>query len=364
MGNFSNINETELTKESVEVLKRMQRQLDLKEDWTSIPKSELVTVKEALTTQDASILIPRVITGMMREAAEPYYIGSDLLQKVRLTEGRSIEFPSIGAMRAHDIGESQSYLEETVDFQLHRTQEVKVGKSGMVVRVSDEMIQDSQWDVIGILVRKAGEAMARLKEEKAFTQFSKHGHIVFDNDIRTKYAEAGTTGMDIEGNYNNTMSSEDLIDLFIAVMSNGYNPTDVLMNPLVWSVFFKNDLLNSLTHAALGGSQITNLSITPNQVSGRIPFAVNLNLTPFAPFNFETKKFDMYVVDRNNVGILLEKDPLMTEQFDDPMRDIQTIKIKERYGIGILNEGKAVATARNLAFEKSYPAPDRVKIIS
>ncbi|MBJ7939599.1 hypothetical protein JDS73_32070, partial [Bacillus cereus] len=74
---------------------------------------------------------------------------------------------------------------------------VKGGKPGMVVRATDEMINASQWDVIGILVRKAGEAMARLKEEKIFTQFSKHGKIVFDNDIRAKYAEAGTTGMDI-----------------------------------------------------------------------------------------------------------------------------------------------------------------------
>jgi hypothetical protein len=361
---FGNLEELQLSQESLSVLKRMKRMLDLSEDWTQIPKNELVTVREALTTQDASILIPRVITGMMREAAEPLYIGTQLLQKVRLTEGRSIEFPSIGAMRAHDIGESQSYLEETVDFQLHRTQEVKVGKSGMVVRVTDEMINDSQWDVIGILVRKAGEAMARLKEEKIFIQFSKHGHIVFDNDIRQKYPEAGTTGMDIEGHYNNTLSTEDLIDMFIAVMANGYTPTDIIMHPLTWSVFFKNDIINSLTHAALGGSQITNLKIQPDQVQGRIPFAININFTPFAPFNYETKKFDMYVVDRNNIGILLEKEPLSTEQFDDPMRDIQTIKVKERYGIGILNEGKAVATARNIAFEKSYPAPDRIKIVS
>ncbi|SFJ62341.1 phage major capsid protein, HK97 family [Paenibacillus sp. UNC496MF] len=359
-----NVNDLKLNEQSMSVLKRMQRQLNVSEDWTQIPKNELVSVKEALTTQDASILIPRVITGMMREAAEPMYIGSQLLQTVRLTEGRSIEFPSIGAMRAHDIGESQSYLEETVDFQLHRTQEVKVGKSGMVVRVTDEMINDSQWDVIGILVRKAGEAMARLKEEKIFIQFSKHGHIVYDNDIRQKYPEAGTTGRDIDGNMNNTMSTEDMIDLFIAVMMNGFNPTDIIMHPLTWSVFFKNDLIHSLSHAALGGSQVTNLSISPETVQGRIPFAININFTPFAPFNFDTKKFDMYVVDRNNIGILLVKDPLSTEQFDDPMRDIQTIKVKERYGIGVLNEGKAVATARNLAFARSYPTPDRIKIVS
>lgn len=355
----------ELTESSIEMLKRIQEQMDSRNDWSEmIENNKFVTLTEALTTQDASILIPRVVTGMMRDAAEPLYVGTNMLDKVRLTEGRSIEFPSMSAMRAHDIGESQSYLEETVDFQLHRTQEVKVGKSGMIVRATSEMIADSQWDVLGILFQKAGQAMGRLKEEKAFNQMSMHGHQVFNNHLREQYAEAGTTGLDINGQLNNTMSTADLIDLFIALMANGKNATDILMNPLSWQVFFQNDLMQSLTHAALGGSQITNLQINPEVVSGRIPFAVNLTFSPFIPFNHETKEFDMYVVDRNEVGILLEKDPISTEQFNDPMRDIESIKIKERYGIGILDEGKAVATARNIAFERSYPEPERVRIIS
>lgn len=359
-----NINEKQLSQDSLDLLERMKRQLDVRENLHDIPKADRVSVKEALTTQDASILIPRIVSGMMREAAEANYIGSDFLEKIRLTDGRSIEFPSMSALRAHDIGETQAYPEETPDFQLHRTQEVRVQKSGLVVRISEEMISDSQWDVIGMLVRQAGQAMARLKEEKIFRQFSAHGHIVYDNEQREKYTEAGTRGRDIEGNYNNTMSTEDMIDMFIAVMANGYVPSDVLMHPLAWSVFYKNDLLNSLSYAALGGSQVTNLQIQPDQVQGRIPFNINMNFTPFAPFNHDTKKFDMYVVDRKNVGVLLEKDPLSTEQFDDPERDIQKIKVKERYGIGILNEGKAVATARNIAFDTSYPDPDRVKIIT
>lgn len=355
----------ELTESSIEMLKRIQEQMDSRNDWSEmIENNKFVTLTEALTTQDASILIPRVVTGMMRDAAEPLYVGTNMLDKVRLTEGRSIEFPSMSAMRAHDIGESQSYLEETVDFQLHRTQEVKVGKSGMIVRATSEMIADSQWDVLGILFQKAGQAMGRLKEEKAFNQMSMHGHQVFNNHLREQYAEAGTTGLDINGQLNNTMSTADLVDLFIALMANGKNATDILMNPLSWQVFFQNDLMQSLTHAALGGSQITNLQINPEVVSGRIPFAVNLTFSPFIPFNHETKEFDMYVVDRNEVGILLEKDPISTEQFNDPMRDIESIKIKERYGIGILDEGKAVATARNIAFERSYPEPERVRIIS
>src|SRR5699024_8795378 len=101
-----------------------------------------------------------------------------------------------------------------------------------------------------------------------------------------------------------------------------------------WSMFFKNDIIDSLSHAALGGSKVTNLSITPDQVQGRLPFAIDLTFSPFVPFNHAEQKFDMYVLDRENVGILLEKTPLTTEQFDNPMRDIQKIKLMERYGMG------------------------------
>ncbi len=353
-----------LTKESEDLLKRMKKMLDVNEDWTQIPKSEFVSVREAVTTNDASILMPQVLTGMMREAAEPNYIGTSLLEKVRLTEGNSIVFPSIGAMRAYHIGETQSYPMESPDFSLHGTQEVRARKTGLAVSVSDEAISESQWDVIGIMVRKAGEAMSRFKEEEAFRQFSIHGNDIFDNDKREKYTEAGTTGMDIDGNYNNTLSTEDLIDMFIAVMANGYNPTDVLMHPLAWSVFFKNDILESLTHGALGGAQQTSLSIKPDQVQGRIPFQINMQFSPFIPFNYDAKKFDTYVLDKKNVGVLLEKSPLATDQFDDPMRDIQTIKVNERYGIGVHDEGRAISVARNIAFEKTYPAPDRIRVIS
>jgi hypothetical protein len=68
----------------------------------------------------------------------------------------------------------------------------------------------------------------------------------------------------------------------------------------------------------------------------------------------------MYIVDRNNIGVLLVKEDISTEQFDDPTRDIKTLKIKERYGIGILNEGRAIMVARNIAYARSFEAPERM----
>jgi hypothetical protein len=330
-------------------------------------KENKPSIKEALSTPDVSILMPRVIAGVLRDSAEPIYIGSKLLQVVRLTEGRSIEFPAISAMRAYDVAEGQEIPEGDLDFNTYKTTEVRIGKSGIKVRVTDEMISDSQWDVIGILLKKAGEALARHKEEKIFREFSRHGHTVFDNDITAvthpdltpeQIDAAHTTGLDINAVKNNTLSTEDFIDMVITLMANNMTPTDVLMHPLCWSIFAKNEYINKLQLPALGADN--GVTLNPNAVGGRIPFALNMQFSPFIPFDRENRKFDMYVVDKNNIGILLVKDDIKTEQFDDPARDIQNIKIVERYGIGILNEGRGIAVAKNLKFDKSYDYPERV----
>lgn len=46
------------------------------------------------------------------------------------------------------------------------------------------------------------------------------------------------------------------------------------------------------------------------------------------------------------------KDDISTEQFDDPTRDIQSLKLKERYGVGILNGGLGIAVAKILPSRK------------
>ena len=104
-----------------------------------------------------------------------------------------------------------------------------------------------EFDLISVLLQEAGRAMARLKEQKAFDEWLRHGWTVFDNSLRAKIPEAGTTGLDFEGNLNDTLSIDDLLDLIIAVYNNEYTPTDLIMHPLVWSCFARNGLTGSLT---------------------------------------------------------------------------------------------------------------------
>jgi hypothetical protein len=42
---------------------------------------------------------------------------------------------------------------------------------------------------------------------------------------------------------------------------------------------------------------------------------------------------------------------------------MQAIKVKERYGCGIFNDGKAITVAKNINFAQTYPYPTRVKTL-
>lgn len=358
----------QFTEDEKQKFKLTERDLQFAEQFDAMVRGEDNSVKmsEFLATPSAQVLIPKVIVGTMREVAEPMYIGTGMLSKIRLKQGQSMLFPAVGGgMRAQFIAEGMEYPEDTINWNTHETPEVRVNKAGIRIRVSDEMVTDSQWDVISMMTREAGRAMARLKEETAFNQFTKHGHTVFDNALSDPASK--TTGLGKDGTQNDTMSAEDFLDLIIAVMNNGFNPSDILLHPLSWSVFAKNELMGSLAKAPYDmyphKPAPGNMALGPNSVAGRLPFAFNVQMSPFIPFDKKNKKFDMYVVDRNNIGVQVVKEEISTEQFDEPARDIRNIKIKERYGIGILNEGRAIAVAKNISMNKSYNEPVMIKTV-
>ena len=348
-----------------------------------------MNVREALTTTDAVKLIPRIIEGALREASEPEYLGTKFLQTVNVEGGSNSAvyvIPVVGELIASEVNEGGRYNEDAVEFNTieNNQLEIRVKKIGLKVSITEEAVSDSSWDILGINIRKMGRAMARYKEEWVFNSFSSHGHVIFDNDIRDQAPEAGTTGLDKDGNFNSTLSVEDFIDIVLALMSNNFTPTDVIMHPLVWLVFARNSMIgNGMTFGALGGNMVSpwntiqgtpgpfglhnngdgqKFILRPEQVQNRLPMPLTINFSPFVSFDKVTKKFDMYCLDRSEVGVLVQKEGLSTENWTDPERDLRNLKCKERYGIGILNHGRSITVAKNIAVDVSYPQPPVVKV--
>ena len=371
-----------LTESSLDLIEKMARNLhgDFAQGRASI--------QEAISSTDTVKLIPKVIEGKLREAAEPEYLGTRFFNTVKVDGGNSTVYviPVIGEVTAYEVGEGTTYKETAFDMNTveNATLEIRVKKIGVRVSITEEAIADSSWDILGINVKKMGRAMARYKEEMIFNAFSSHGHVIFDNALRTSQPAAGTTGLGKDGQPNDTLSVEDFLDLTLALMGNGFNPTDAIMHPLTWVVFARNSMIgNGLSYGALGGGNVhpwgavqgtagfaglsangegQKLIMTPDQVQNRLPVPMAMNFSPWVKFDKINKRFDMYVVDKTEVGIIAQREGLTTGNWTDPEKDIRNLKCRERYGIGILNNGRAITVARNIAVAPSYPAAPVIAI--
>jgi hypothetical protein len=317
-----------------------------------IDEDNRVTIKEAFASPDAAALFPKVISRTLREAAEPQLLVTPLLSTVRLGKGRSLEFPAVNAIQAAEIPEGQEYPEQALAFA--KQVEGKVSKKGVKLAFTEEVIADSLWDIVGLHVRAAGRAMARLKEQIALSRFKDAATIVFDND------DAGfddTTGRGIDGAFNLTVTWDDIVDMAAVLMAENHVPTDFILHPLMWSLFLKDSVyqVGGMQHNVAWGYRPDSRE---GAVNATAPMGLNVIVSPFVSFTAKSgatpAKSDLFLIDRNEVGTLLVKDDMSTDQFDDASRDIRQMKMKERYDIVMMGDGEGITVAKNVRLSRNY----------
>lgn len=319
-----------------------------------IDENNRVTVREAFASPDAAILFPKIISRTLKEAAEPQLLVTPLLSTVRLGKGRSLEFPAVNAIQAAEIPEGQEYPEQALAFA--KQIEGKVSKKGVKLAFTEEVITDSLWDIVGLHVRAAGRAMARLKEQIALSRFKDAATVVFDNDSG---AYDDTTGKGFTGAANGTVTWDDIVDMAAVLMAEKHIPTDFILHPLMWSVFLKDNIFHAGGAASAVGTSWGYRPQSPDAaLNATAPMGLNVLVSPFVSFTAKSgataAKSDLFLIDRNEVGTLLVKDDMTTDQFDDPSRDIRQLKMKERYDIVMLGDGEGITVAKNVSLARNY----------
>jgi len=354
------------------------------DQWDSTKKDRKIGYLElcdALSTPDASILIPKVISNVVKEAIEPLLVGTSLLHPIRFSAGQQITFPAAGAFTAEDIPEGGEYPERKLEFA--GTVTAFIGKSGVKVRITDEMLRYSQYDVMSMHIRAAGRALARHKETKIFNMINNEGTTIFDNNV----ANRQTSGRDSAGTGNGTITLDDLLVMYSKIVEQGFIPNVLLMSPLGWLIFARDPILRAFGFANGGPifqplqgqaglarswysgginvgptAQAQNTSSTYSNVPNLFPSPLRIVVSPFISYTSQSGSTAAYtniiMADSNELGIIVIDEDVMTEEFDDPQRDIRTVKFRERYGLGILNEGKAIAVAKNINVSRAYDFED------
>lgn len=359
-------------------------------------KEQKILWQDAISVPDAPAMFPKVIQNIVREAIEPLLIGTSLLQRVNYSGyGQTITFGATGAVVAGDIPEGGEYPEQNLQIGAG-TVTATIGKSGVAVKITEEMLRYSQFDMIGMNLRAAGKALARLKEQKIFNMIRAEGQIVFDNAKPTSSLNGPTTGRSLDGSANGSMTMDDLFDAWAQVVSGGFMPDTLIMHPLSWTMFMKDATMRALflngvpggsffgsyTGNPMGGfpgwKGTNNNGMGPSYGQNIVPAGnpaglaatasgdqsqtqngspvlpgyqergLSIIVSPYVPFDAVKRVTDVYLCDRAELGFLIVDEEATTDEFVDPARDMRKLKIRERYALAINNEGMGVAVMKNV----------------
>lgn len=341
--------------------------------------------KNAMSIPNFSVVMKQTIVEVMQEAIEPILIGSRLLSRIDFDGyGTQITFGTIGAISGEfQMAEDQEY--PAVDnLQMGGGPiTANIGKFGLQFRISDTMMRYSQWDVIGMHIAAAAKALARYKEKRIFNMLINQGVVVFDNANPTSAVIGRTSGRDLSGAGNGSMTVDDLLDMYAQTLSQGFTPNVILMHPFAWAMWAKDPTLREMALSSGTMSNWYNMwqgdlkGINPYEQMGKMqgptpydrspqeraptdntapnvpvyfPYG-NLTIIPsfLIPFDSSTRTTSVIMLDTENTGALIVQEEMTTEEWNKPETDTRNIKMRERYGMAIFHEGLGVTVARNVS---------------
>lgn len=337
---------------------------------------------------DLPLLVPRVLTNMVREAIEPALVLTPLLQRVNFSAGTRVSFPTYGALAngAADLAEGEEYPAGTME--LGGQTECIIGKSGIALQVSEEQRRYSQYDIISMNLRACGRALARLKEAKTARLITNNGVTLIDN---TSASYPSATGRDAAGSYNGTLTLDDIFKAWSTMVNTGFVPNTLIMHPFAWRIFaedgmsrlfgFQNGMQNMLWQLPQGqvgnagamwnqtmlnrNTYVTDpgqIATTFTRVPSLFPSNFNIIVSPYMPFTSSSNTTDIVFCDINELGLLVVDEDVTMDEWSDPARDMMKMKLRERYGMAVLNDGRGIGLLKNIKIGKSVDFADRLTL--
>jgi len=371
--------------------------------------------KDVFFTEDLTRFIGTTVTSLVQEAIEPDLLVVPNLFKQIAYEGpgRTVEIGAMGAFHAAEVPEGQEYPEADMSFGEGHIIQLGIAKHGLKMRMTQEVIDDNLFDVFGMWLRMSGRALARHKEEYGIALLNDMGQTIFSNSDDS--GELGyTKGRGIDGKFNGSMTINDVFDMWAYGYLRGFNYDTLLMNPLAWKTFMNDPKMREILFANGviatnglpngGGTQTfgtgfgglgykqdpTGRNPQEGGVAGPNPFVTTLNPLG-SSFNIAPKYLpsplkvivsphvkyasgatganagadnvaddssvyvtDIIMADSQNAGLLMTKEGISVDEWKDPEVDIHAMKIKERWGMALLAQGKGVGIAKDVVIKDNY----------
>jgi hypothetical protein len=200
--------------------------------------TEFFELKDLITTEDLTRFIPQTVETVIREAIEPnLFIVDKLFQTINIPRGSRVQIGAIGAMEAGRVGQGGEYPERFINMGEGDMISLTTDKHGLKISLTEEVLRENLFDVVGLWLRAAGRALARHKERTAAKLINEMGYDVFDNKNPSNSYIGTTTGRNIAGIANGSMTVNDIFEMYTYLLHRGFNPDTLLMHPLAWKTF-------------------------------------------------------------------------------------------------------------------------------
>lgn len=353
---------------------------------------EVFSIKDALAYPDSHLVFEQVITEIIQESIEPNLIGHLLLDQIRTTDRgyNQVTIRTIAALGDIDIevGEEGEYKEVFFGRGQGSLITVNYQKFGLKLKITEEMVNASQWNLIDLWVRKVVQHFGREREKRIFQLFDTQGYVVFDNTTPANAEIGRTFGRDINGLGNGSITHSDLIDMYGSLLSKGYTANVLLVHPMHWAMFAKDPIIreaglvkgdisqwlnsqvspvNPYKHigewtaarrAAVGDSprltddEAVELLQTKPTIPSFSPLSgITVIPSPYVPYDKTAKTATIFMIDTKATGAIVINEPITLDTWDNKENDLKVIKIKEKYGLALYDQGRAVAVAKNISLE-------------
>jgi hypothetical protein len=296
-------------------------------------------------------------------------------------------------MVAFDLAEGQSYPEQSLNVAPGSVT-INVGKSGIMFKITEEMQDYSQYDVINMHLRAGRRALDRHKEKKGMTFISGMGVTLFDNILTTQSVYGTCTGRSITGAGNGSCRMEDLLKGYSHILMQGYTPDTILIHPLAWSMWMIDPFLQTIARMTGNGQYFQKANApksarpwanasqnkmgmaggygaytppgnaasepptspvdldqnlnSPATIPSYFPYPLKVLVSPFVPYNESNNTCDILLFDSANLGALVTAQDVVKDQMEDWHSDILKIKLKERYAFAAYEDGLAIGVLRNI----------------
>lgn len=358
-------------------------------------------VNDAVSTGEIYPLMASTMQVLIREPLDPMMTISGLFTPI-VVKGLTTQVLAGaigGAVYAADVGESGTYPENF--FQIGGgMQTAYIGKSGIQCSFTDEALRYSTWDIMAMNIKLMYQATVRHKEAKAAAFLSTLGLKLFDNADPTSSLFGVMTGRGLDMAANGVPTVDDIFRGISHMTEEGFPPDILLVSPLTYFMFLQDPLMRNLMMQGAGGSYYQTYSgeagprdpwsngaigsrgmsmgnrITPYgaatgetatgivgrehgmtakfSIPGYGPGGLTVMTSPLVPFDPTTNLFDMYLIKSGDVGLFLRDEELTQVEWRSEVTEHTTVRLRERYGYALSNEGMGVGLFKNCKLGRNF----------